>query len=156
MLITKTDRAKKHGFSGAYVSKLIKTGRVVLKGELIDEEASDEILEATSNYMPMKKSNFEIKDDDNLSTALLKARIKTEIERARLLEIKVKVESGKYVAISDVQKTAFKKSRIVRDALFNIPDRVAFEFSAIKDPKIIRKRLTEEITNVLESFNDDK
>lgn len=156
MLIKKSDWAKKHGFSTAYVSKLIKTGRVVLNGELIDEEASDKVLNATSNYTPLKKINFEIKDDDNLSTALLKARIKTEIERARLLEIKVKVESGKYVSIEAVQKTAFKKSRVVRDALLNIPDRVAFEFSATKDPKIIRKRLIEEITNVLESFDDDK
>lgn len=154
MLITKTEWAKKHGFSTAYVSKLIKTGRVVLKGKLIDEEASDEILEATSNYPPVNKSNIEIQKDDNLSTVLLKARIKTELERANLLEIKGKVESGKYISIEEVQKAAFKRSRSVRDAILSIPDRIAFEFAAIKDAEIIRKRLKDELKNALEGFNE--
>lgn len=152
MFIKKSEWAKKYGVSAAYVTKLIKTGRVVLKDGLIDEEASLEVLDATSNYSPNRKSNFEIKDDDNLSTALLKARIKTELERANLLEIKGKIESGKYVPIDEVQKAAFKRSRAVRDAILSIPDRIAFEFAAIKDAEIIRKRLKDELKNALEGF----
>ena len=63
----------------------------------------------------------------DLPSLLLKTRIKSEIERAKLLEIKAKVEAGKFVDADDVERAAINMGRSVREGLLNIPGRLAAE-----------------------------
>ncbi|MBF0116900.1 MAG: hypothetical protein HQM04_17890, partial [Magnetococcales bacterium] len=60
----------------------------------------------------------------DLSTLLLKARIKSEVKRASLLEIREKVETGKLVDADEMEMAAFNRGRAVRAAWEAWPNRV--------------------------------
>ena len=61
---------------------------------------------------------------------LLKARIKSEVKRASLLEIREKVETGKLVDANEVEQAAFNRARAVRAAWESWPNRVAGPLAA--------------------------
>ncbi|MDP6405403.1 MAG: hypothetical protein QF797_09365, partial [Alphaproteobacteria bacterium] len=86
---------------------------------------------------------------------LLKTRIKSEVERAKLLEIKAKVEAGKYVDADDVKVAAFNKARVVRDALLNIPERLAAVLAAETDKQRVHGMLVTEIRAACEELSGD-
>ncbi|MBF0215325.1 MAG: elements of external origin, partial [Magnetococcales bacterium] len=58
-------------------------------------------------------------------TLLLKARIKSEVKRASLLEIREKMEIGKLVDADEVQAAAFNRGHAIRAAWEAWPNRVA-------------------------------
>jgi hypothetical protein len=88
----------------------------------------------------------------DLSTLLLKTRIKSEVERGRLLELKAKVEAGKYVDADEVKVAAFNRGRAVREALLNIPDRLAAVLAAESDGSKVHALLAAEIRQALEEL----
>ena len=89
----------------------------------------------------------------DLPTLLLKTRIKSEVERAKLLEIKARVEAGKYVDADDVRVAAFNKARVVRDGLLNIPDRLSAVLATESDPARVHELLAAEIRTALEELS---
>ena len=91
--------------------------------------------------------------DTELPTLLLKTRIKSESEKAKLLEIKAKVEAGKYVDIDEVRAFAFKQARIVRENILILADRLAPVLASISDPAEIHKILQTEHTKALEELS---
>ena len=82
----------------------------------------------------------------------MKTRIKSEVEKAKLLEIKARVEAGKYVDADEVKVAAFNKARVVRDALMNIPERLAAVLAAETDASRVHAMLTSEIRAALEDL----
>ena len=86
----------------------------------------------------------------DLPTLLLKTRIKSEAERAKLLEIKAKVEAGKYVDADEVKVAAFNKARVVRDNLLNIPGRLAPLTAGSSDARVCFRLMDTEIRRVPE------
>jgi hypothetical protein len=93
--------------------------------------------------------------DGDLSTVLLKSRLKTEIERGKLLEIKAKVEAGKYVDVDEVRVAAFNKGRAVRDNLLNIPGRLAALVAAESDERRCHDLIDAEIKAALKVLAGD-
>ena len=85
---------------------------------------------------------------------MLKSRIKSEVERAKLLEIKARVEAGKYIAVDEVKAAAFNRARVVRDALLNIPERLAAMLAAEADERRVHQILATEIRAALEELMD--
>jgi hypothetical protein len=90
-----------------------------------------------------------------LSTMLLKSRIKTEVERGKLAELDRKQREGELVERSEVEEAAFCNARRVRDALMNIPARVASLYAAETDPQKIHQNLEDEIRTVLIDLIDE-
>ena len=86
---------------------------------------------------------------------LLKSRIKTEVERGKLAELDRKQREGELVERSEVEEAAFSNARRVRDALMNIPARVASLYAAETDPQKIHQNLEDEIRNVLIDLIDE-
>lgn len=66
----------------------------------------------------------------DLPTLLLKARIKSEVKRASLLEIREKVETGKLVDAHEMDTAAFNRGRAVRAAWEAWPNRVSGPLAA--------------------------
>ena len=95
-------------------------------------------------------------ESTELSTLLLKTRIKNEMERGKLLEARAKVEIGELVSVDEVKQAAFNKARIVRDNLLNIPDRVANLLASVDDASKIHELLSQEIRNSLEGLTRDE
>ena len=104
---------------------------------------------------PMKTSKSATDGMDalsNLSTVLLKTRIKSEIEKVKYLETKNKEAEKSLVSADGVRIAAFNKGRMVRDAFLNIPDRVASILAKETDTNRIHEILTKEIRQIIEEI----
>lgn len=72
-----------------------------------------------------------------------------EAYQARLAKLEYEERSGKLVAADAVKTQAFKVARSVRDALMNIPDRVASELAAETSPAAVHARLARELRDAI-------
>lgn len=156
--------ANYRGITKQYVGQLVKKGVLPkTKKGLIDPAIADPILDAYRE--PAKKTVSEKEPTatptqmsgrlpvSELPTLLLKTRIKSETEKARLLEIKAKVEAGKYIDRDEAETQIFKHFRPLRDNLLTIPDRLDAELAATNDRHIVHKILYNEIVRVLDDAN---
>jgi hypothetical protein len=156
-LIKKSEWAQRQGFSKAYISKLIKEGKITPSNGLIDEEQANHTLSCLREPgQPLRrKNNPQICDDDDLPTQFLKTKLKNEVERGKLLEAKVKSEVGQLISAEKVRNAMFAKGRIIRDGMMNIPDRVSALLATINDAAQIHEILSKEIRDVLEELSRD-
>lgn len=144
--------AARIGVSHVYINRLVRAGKLPVDADgQIDPEEADRMLAALRE--PARPSRRAVHRDDgglpagkratkphataqgeivtgspergDLPTLLLKTRIKSEAERGKLLELKAKVEAGRYVDADDVRVAAFNKGRLVRENLLNISGRLA-------------------------------
>lgn len=153
-LISQAEWARKHGFSRQYANQLVKEGTLKAVEGKIDEEQADMALAAIRDLSKTEKRNSQ--ESTELSTLLLKTRIKNEMERGKLLEARAKVEIGELIAVDEVKQAAFNKARIVRDNLLNIPDRVANLLASVDNASKIHELLSQEIRNSLEGLSRDE
>lgn len=173
MLITQAEWARRRGFSRQYVGRLVKRGVVRLTDGKVDPAQADAALAAqreparpqrrigspaagpageTPSRTDRGGEPLALPQGGDLPTLLLKTRIKSEVERARLLEIKAKVEAGKYVDADEVKVAAFNRARIVRDALLSIPDRLAAVLAAETETQTVHGLIAAEIRQALEEL----
>lgn len=154
--------AEHRGITKQYVGQLIKKGilKKTKKG-LIDPAVADPILDA---YREPAKMTVSQKNEGqppaatsggkpNFPEMLMKTRIKKETEQVKLLEIKAKVEAGKYIDREEAESRIFNHFRPIRDGLLTIPDRLDAELAATNDRHIIHKVLYNEIVRVLDDAN---
>jgi len=153
-LISQAEWARKHGFSRQYANQLVKEGTLKAVEGKIDEEQADMALAAIRDLSKTEKRSSQ--ESTELSTLLLKTRIKNEMERGKLLEARAKVEIGELIAVDEVKQAAFNKARIVRDNLLNIPDRVANLLASVDDASKTHELLSQEIRNSLEGLSRDE
>lgn len=158
--------------SHQYIGKLIKQGVLPTHDGKIDPAEADAILAARRQpAQPQQRrgraepapaagaapqptarpaaSDAAAGNTVDLPTLLLRTRIKSEAERARLLEIKAKVEAGKFVDVDEVRIEAFNTGRQVRDALLNIPSRLSAVLAAETDERACFALLDREIREAL-------
>ena len=69
---------------------------------------------------------------------------------ARLAKLEWEEKSGKLINADAVSVAAFNAGRKMRDALFNIPDRISDILAGISDGREVHRILTEEIRRVAE------
>ncbi len=136
--ITQTEWAREIGVSKQYVCYLVKKGIVELEDGLIDREQANEAVAAIRDpSQPLRRKGGEIEEKrgntSELSTMLLKTRIKNEMERGKLLEAKAKAEIGELISVEEVKTEAFNVARVVRNNLLNIPDRVSALLTPVAD-----------------------
>jgi fructose-bisphosphate aldolase class 1 len=153
-LISQYEWAKRSGFSKQYANKLVKNGTIRLIDGKVDIDEANAILASIRN--PSRQENRRgFQNVSDLSTLLLKTRIKNEMEKGKILEAKARTETGELVPVEEVKISAFNKARIVRDNLLNIPDRVASQLASISDEKKIHEVLLMEIRTVLEALAEN-
>jgi phage terminase Nu1 subunit (DNA packaging protein) len=161
--VTSAEFAESQGFSRPYVTKLVQQGVIVRDANgHIDKDAAVAALAARRDPAKALRRSKPSKHGDRsglaaltgqgseaLSMLMLKSRIKTEVERGKLAELDRKQREGELVERREVEDAAFSTARTVRDALLNIPARVASLYAAETDPQKIHQSLEDEIRNVL-------
>lgn len=162
MLVSQAEYARLRGVSRQYVGQMVAKSVIRLTGRKVDTDQADAALAAVREPVrPERRGEAPAAAPDvpalprsggDLPTLLLKTRIKSEVERAKLLEIKAKVEAGKYVDADDVKVAAFNKARVVRDALLNIPERLAAVLAAESDARRVHQLMVAEIRSALEEL----
>lgn len=163
-LLTQIAYAKRMGVSRQYIGELVQKGVLPLTDGKIDPAVADAIIEARrepARALRRKSSHQQETTDpakrtilaSELPTLLLKTRIKSETEKAKLLEIKAKVEADKFVDIDVVKAAGFKRGRIIRDGMLAIPDRIDAIVAIETDRRKINQIMMDEITRVLEELS---
>lgn len=82
------------------------------------------------------------------------ARYNHELYKSKLARLEYEQKSGKLVDADAVKNEAFKLARGLRDALMNIPDRLATELTGMTDPHAIHQRLSDEIRMALGALSN--
>jgi len=167
-LISQSEWAKRSGFSRQYASQLVKNGTVKNYGGKINPEQANKVLEAIRNPAhTQKRANVrqpEVKaasqptsssDNADLPEILLRARIKNEIEKGKLLQSRVQAEIGESLNAEEVRTAAFNKARVVRDGMLNLADRLASVVTACNDEKKNHETITKEVRLVLEELSNE-
>jgi phage terminase Nu1 subunit (DNA packaging protein) len=167
--VNSAEFAESQGFSRPYVTKLVQQGVIVRDANgQIDKDRAVAALAARREPAKALRRGSAPKNGDlsglravggqgseALSTLMLKSRIRTEVERGKLAELDRKQREGELVERGEVEEAAFASARRVRDALMNIPARVASLYAAETDPQNIHQNLEDEIRNVLLELIDE-
>lgn len=160
--------AKHRGVTPAAVLKAITEERIKASvrrkgpGYQIDPELADKEwalnTDSGSGY-PAHAKNRQTDDQPDPAPGeqitYAEARAQHERFKARLAELELEQREGKLVEAEVVRKEAFKAARQVRDALLNLPDRVAGELAAETNQFKVHQRLTQEIRRALEDLKFD-
>jgi hypothetical protein len=151
-LVSQYELAKRSGFSKQYANRLVKAGTIRLINGKVDIDEANAILASMKNPS-RQESRKGMQNVSDLSTLLLKTRIKNEMEKGKILEAKARTELGELVSVEEVKTAAYNKARVVRDNLLNIPDRVASQLASLDNEKKIHEILLNEIRAVLEALS---
>jgi len=170
-LVSQSEYARERGVSRQYVGKLIKQGKIppfalrrVKKRVLIYSSRADKALESTSEpkliEKPSRKRRKATQEErkatarrarvDKLSYS--QARTVYERYRAALKKMQFQRESAELLPAKEVAAAALSKARVVRDAILNVPDRLAPLLAAETEPHRIEAILAEELRMVLEEL----
>ena len=128
-LMKKSELAQKLGVSRAYISKLIKEGRLQVQGKLVNDESLNRYKSLKDQLLEAKSHNEELKGE------LLKSRVQ-EME-------------DKYVSRKDAIAVFEERADTVRNAVLKIPDRVADTIASMTDIRAINQLLTDEVRATL-------
>ncbi len=170
MLVSQAEYARQRGVSRQYIGQMVSKGVIELKNKKVDPTQADKALASVREpARPERRSQSktdpapspvslpndtpQLPQGGDLSTLLLKTRIKSEVEKAKLLEIKARVEAGKYVDADEGKVAAFNRARVVRDSLLNIPERLAAVLAAEEDASRVHALLHAEIRSALEDLS---
>lgn len=82
------------------------------------------------------------------------SRERREHYQAELAKLEVDLKRGELVSADSVKKEAYALAKTVREALVNIPDRVANQFAAEADAQTIHMALSHEIQAALERLSN--
>lgn len=181
-VLSKSDFARKIDRSHQYVSSLIKKGQIVLARidgkEMVEVEASISKIASCadpannpSSTMPRAdgrtktsvgialRQNLPPNDDTETSPAqsstamqYQKSRAVKESYAARLRKVEFEEKMGTIVNKEGVEKSAFGISRILREKLKAVPNRLAPKVTVVTDQKENFIILTEEMEGVIKEI----
>jgi phage terminase Nu1 subunit (DNA packaging protein) len=181
-IVSKTEYARLRGCAPSYVSKLLREGRItaIADGEhlgKIDSELADRQLEAARDptkdgvrrrwqrekredqetaALPLQgggaapgEPRIEPKDTEGYYTH----KAKREKYDAALAQLRYLEQVGRLVSAEDVEREYDAIARSVRDALLNIPDRLAPIVAAETDPARVHALIAEEMRVALNELS---
>lgn len=128
-LMKKAELARKLGVSKAYISKLIKQGRLIDQNGLVDDK---EIIQWRS-----------------LKEQLLKAKLQNEILKGDLLRATVREKMSKLIPASAVKECLERKGKIIREEILKLPGKLCHKIAALGNRDAIHTLLTREIREAL-------
>ena len=141
------------------VQKAIGSGRIhtLPDGKIDSEIAGAEWARNTQTQAPPVDRRGQPEEDGEVfgASQYTKARAVREHYQARLAKIDYEERIAKLVSGEEVQVAAFNKFRQFRDAMINLPDRVAAMLAAESVETTVHALLTTEIRKALNDFADE-
>lgn len=86
------------------------------------------------------------------SAGLTQAQIRVSLAREESLRIANDERAGRLIDAGKARRDAFVCARAIRDAVLNVPDRLAAELAAESDARRVHERLDAELRKALESL----
>lgn len=171
-LLSLSQYARRRGVSQPYISKLIRQGKLHTEpnGKINPAKADAELgrtidpanKKKKSKNISRSKTGHRSRDsksppdglDDQKKTSFYEARTANEILKAKRAKVEYDKLVGALLPTEDVKQSAFTIGREIRDALTQIPDRIA---PLIPDQSDLHQRtqiLKVEINAILENMAD--
>src|SRR5271157_4599353 len=151
--------ARQRGVSVSTVQKAIETGRIstLPAGQIDSDVADEEWARNTQTHAPAVDRRGQADEDAEVfgASQYTKARAVREHYQARLAKIDYEERIAKLVSGEEVQVAAFNKFRQFRDAMINLPDRLAAMLAAETVETTVHALLTNEIRKALNDFADE-
>jgi hypothetical protein len=173
--------ARHRGCALRAVQKAIETGRITLSADgKVDSAAADASWELATDHSkrrdPLGAEPRSSGDDaaraeaegdgpeadepggveraksNRDAKAYARARAARETYVAQIKKLELDELAGTLVRAAEVEKAIFEATRAARDAMLNIPNRIAAELASETDPHRIHTRLTAEINLALEEL----
>jgi len=166
-----TEYAAHRGVSKAAVSKAIKNKRLddaidgTGKRKKINRDLADELWN-NSGKLKVDNVKNEVNKQENQGQEIpqqsshgqryAQSRAMKEIYAAKNEQLKYEERSGNLCKTEDVVKAVKEKTKLTRDYLLNLPDKLAPILAAETDLDEIHKLLTTEINNALTNLSQGK
>lgn len=150
--------AKRVGVSETAIRKAVKSGK--LKESVVYQNGHPVVLDmdrACDEWQRQcvrdtRTSDAEAETGIVISAStLVEAQRLATIERARKLRMENDLREGGLVELAKVNREAFESMRIVREAILNIPARIASELAAETDPGRVYLRMDAALREALNS-----
>ncbi len=150
MLMSRRKYAEHRGVTEAAVRCAIRDGRITTTNGKIDPAVADRQWAANTNpaYHPPHG------DSDAESRRAMSTREKKDALDIMLKKLEYDERSGKLVSLAEVRADAFAASRLVRDKMNRLTDRVAPMLIGKNDIAEFKKILQQEITDCLKHLED--
>ncbi len=148
--------ARQRGTSLSTVQKAIRSGRIsTLQNGMIDSDVADREWRENTEARPMGSTRRRQDEDDGFgANQYTKARAVREHYQARLAKLEYEEKVGSLVSKDEVKIAAFNKGRVLRDAMLNLPDRLAAMLAAEADAARCYEIMASEIRKALNDFAD--
>ncbi len=149
--------ARHRGMSFPAVQKAIASGRISTTATgLIDSEVADEEWKRNTRTRATAAAERDAGEDGDVFGAAQynKARAVREHYQARLAKLEYEQKVGSLVSRDEVKIAAFNTLRQFRDAMLNIPDRLAAMLAAETEAARCYEILATEIRKALNDFAD--
>ncbi|MCC7203119.1 MAG: hypothetical protein IT393_10730 [Nitrospirae bacterium] len=154
-LVSQSEYARRKGVSKQHISRLTQKGIISLDDGKIDPVQADKQLAAAKDPARdgLRKSDSKVKKGES---SYWKARTEREQIRAKRERLEYEKAIGQLVDAEEVRLSAFNRGRILRDAIFNLPDRLAPLLAAESDVKKVNAILHKELRAALEEQSNVK
>ena len=141
------------------VQKAIDSGRIsTLPNGKIDSDVADREWRENTEVRPKgstrKRQPPDGGQDAVIAAGYTKSRAVREFFLARLAEIEYKEKNGSLISKDEVKIATFNEHRAMRDAMLNLPDRLAAMLAAETDEAKVYKILLDEIRKGLNDYAD--
>jgi len=146
----KAEYARHRGVSKAYISKLLRQGKIQAISGMIDAVEADKALDARKQLAPEVGTG-----GLSESSSLTEAQKRWTDLRAEAAAFKLECDRGLWIRKDKAESDAFYCYRITRDTLLNIPNRIAPIVAAESDGDKVRMLLLEEIERTLNDLCDN-
>jgi hypothetical protein len=154
-LVSKSEYARRRGCSAAYISKLVRQGKLATIGDKIDPIAADAALNATRERVrvPFPEKPTTTRLQDSLSRSYLAAKTANETYKAKLQRLEFELKTGKLLQADKVLESAEKAFSTVRVRMRGLAKSMAPILAAQNRPGEIEKILSEAIDGALEGLS---
>ena len=152
--------ARHRGVGHSTVQKAISSGRITpLANGMIDSDQADRDWATNTEGRPKgstrkRQPSSDGGQDGVIAAGYAKSRAVREYFEAKMAEIEYKQKLGRLISTDEVKIATFNEHRKMRDAMLNLPDRLAAMMAAETDEAKVYKIMRDEIHKALGEYAD--
>ena len=147
ILMTQAQYAKHRSTSPQYIHKLAKAGVLVMRGRLVNVNASDAVLD--------DKPSEKMGTDGQQPSSYAQARLADMVFRAKLRRLEFETKQGRLVEAEIVKQRWAAILVVLKERILATPDKLAPELTALTDERQVRDALKREMHALLKTLQSE-
>lgn len=160
-LVSQAEYARHRGKSRQYISRMAKSGVLVMRNGKVDVGASDAVLDdrpvpvEPNEVIQSAQPQAAAETSGQQPTNFAQARLAEMVCRAKLRRLDYETRSGKLIPTDEVKAKWFVIARQIRDRLLAIPAKLSPQLAAMGEAREVRELLEAEITAILRALQEE-